>query len=234
MSRIGISGNKPAGPDWVRRPFLLLLLLVALAGILLVFKGLYIHAKATLGQHLLEFSFARGIGTPQATRPWPWADFTTEARLTARRLGASEIVLSDAGGEALAFGPSLLGGTALPGDNGTAVIAAHRDTHFRWLRDVRPGDLIDVTRRDGESHTFMVRQARIARNDASGIDPQRPGRWIALATCWPFDATTRGPLRYIVEAEQVEPPPGPTIASAKATESKLSANGEVMTANAIR
>ena len=213
MSRIGISGGKPAGPDWVRRPFLLVLVFIALAGSLLVFKGLYIHAKAALGQHLLELSFNRGIGASEARRPWPWADFTTEARLTARRLGTSEIVLSDAGGEALAFGPSLLGGTALPGDAGTAVIAAHRDTHFRWLRDVRPGDLIDVTRRDGENHTFVVRQARIARNDESGIDATRPGRWIALATCWPFDASTRGPLRYIVEAEQIEPDSGSSLAA---------------------
>ena len=55
--------------------------------------------------------------------------------------------------------------------------------------------------RDGGAATFVVREARIARADASGIDPDRPGRWIALATCWPFDAAERGPLRYIVEAE---------------------------------
>lgn len=214
MSRTRAPGNNPADLSWVRRPFPLLLALIALAGLLLVFKGLYIHAKAMLGQHLLETSFARSIGAPEAARPWPWADFTTEARLTARRLGTSEIVLSDAGGEALAFGPSLIGGTARPGDEGTAVIAAHRDTHFRWLRDIRPGDLIDVTRRDGQSVTFVVRQAWIARSDASGIDPHRPGRWIALATCWPFDAANRGPLRYIVEAERMDRVSAPLVAIA--------------------
>ena len=216
MSCTRIAGGKPAGLprvrrplapgglSWVRRPFALVFILIALTGVVLVCKGLYVHAKALLGQHLLETSFARGVGAQTSARPWPWSDFTTEARLTARRLGRSEIVLSDAGGEALAFGPALLGGTAIPGDEGTAVIAAHRDTHFRWLRDVRPGDLLDVTRRDGGTATFVVRKAWIARADASGIDPDRPGRWIALATCWPFDAAERGPLRYIVEAEATE------------------------------
>nr|WP_244598367.1 class GN sortase [Pseudohoeflea suaedae] len=199
-----VSGRKPASPARVRRPFLILVALIALAGCALVFKGLYIHAKAALAQTLLETSFARAIGKPEATRPWPWADFTTEARLTARRLGTSDIVLSDAGGEALAFGPALIGGTARPGDEGTSVIAAHRDTHFNWLREVRPGDFIDVTRRDGAKATFIVRSARIARSDASGIDPHRDGHWMALATCWPFDAAQRGPLRYIVDAERVD------------------------------
>ena len=202
--RATVSGRKPADPTRVRRPFLILVTLIALAGCALVFKGLYIHAKAALAQTLLETSFTRGIGKPEATRPWPWADFTTEARLTARRLGKSNIVLSDAGGEALAFGPALLGGTAKPGEAGTSVIAAHRDTHFRWLKDVRPGDLIDVTRRDGGSATFIVRSARIAHSNASGIDPHRDGYWMALATCWPFDAAQRGPLRYIVDAERVD------------------------------
>ena len=28
-----------------------------------------------------------------------------------------------------------------------------------------------------------------------------PGRRLVLATCWPLDATTAGPLRYLVHAE---------------------------------
>lgn len=194
----------PAG-DIVPRRFLLLLAAAAgAAGLALVASGGAIHAKALVAQVLLANSFDAAARPGEPARPWPWADFGAEAKLVARRLGESEIVLSDAGGESLAFGPTRIAGTPLPGEPGTAVIAAHRDTHFRWLRHLRPGDLIDVIDRNAVRHTFAVRTARIAHADRSGIDANRAGRFLALATCYPFDAATRGPLRYIVEAELVE------------------------------
>jgi len=196
----------PAGGDAPRRFHTLLIALTIAGGLVLVAMGTFVHVKAALAQVLLAASFDRPA-EGDAARPWPWADFHAEARLVARRLGTSEIVLSDAGGESLAFGPTRLAGTPFPGEPGTAVIAAHRDTHFRWLRHLKPGDLIDVIGRDGRSRTFAVRAARIAPADRSGIDAHRPGRFLALATCYPFDATTRGPLRYIVEAELVEDAP---------------------------
>lgn len=195
----------PAG-DVVPRRFLLLIAAAAgAAGLTLIASGGSIHAKALVAQVLLANSFDNAARTGEPARPWPWADFGAEAKLVARRLGESEIVLSDAGGESLAFGPTRLAGTPFPGEPGTAVIAAHRDTHFRWLRHLKPGDLIDVIDRHAVRHTFAVRTARIARADQSGIDANRTGRFLALATCYPFDAATRGPLRYIVEAELVEP-----------------------------
>lgn len=176
-------------------------------GLVLIGKGLYIHAKAAVAQVLLDRGFERLVAQGGSARPWPWADFSTEARIVAPRLGESAIVLSDASGEALAFGPARVGGTPEAGQPGTSVIAAHRDTHFRWLRDLKPGDAITVTDRAGVAHLFTVRNARIARNDESGIDADRAGTWLDLATCWPFDANRRGPLRYIVEAELTQAPP---------------------------
>jgi sortase A len=49
------------------------------------------------------------------------------------RLGVDEIVLSGGSGEAMAFGPSLIPGSGRLGERGTAVFAAHRDTHFAFL-----------------------------------------------------------------------------------------------------
>ncbi|CAN7390941.1 class GN sortase [Rhizobium sp. LjRoot258] len=177
---------------------------LALYGAALVADGLYIKAKAELSQILLKRAFAAELRGEDA-KPWPWADFTTEAEVTAPRLGKHAIVLSGASGEALAFGPAWLANTPQPGDEGTAVIAAHRDTHFRWLKDVKPGDEIEITRRDGKVLTFKAGEGRIVPWDQSGIDPAAQGRHLVLATCWPFGATERGPLRYIVEADLVEP-----------------------------
>lgn len=176
---------------------------LALYGLALIGDGFLLKAKAELSQVLLKRAFAAEL-RGEATKPWPWADFTTEARVRAPRLGKEAIVLSGASGEALAFGPAWLANTPQPGDEGTAVIAAHRDTHFRWLQYIKPGDAIEVTRRDGKVLTFKAGEGRIAAWDASGIDPAADGRHLVLTTCWPFDATERGPLRYILEAELVD------------------------------
>jgi sortase A len=181
--------------------------LVAIAGLMLVGKGFYLKTKAEVSQVLLKRSFEAQLHGETNVKPWPWADFSTEAEITAPRIGKTAIVLSGASGEALAFGPARLANTPAPGELGTSVIAAHRDTHFRWLKDVRPGDLLVITRKDGTNLTFRAGPGRIARWDESGINADAPGRNLALATCWPFDAIEQGPLRYIVQAELVSDAP---------------------------
>lgn len=172
-------------------------------GTALMTSGFYMKGKAELSQVLLKRAFAAELRGEDA-KPWPWADFTTEAEVSAPRLGKTAIVLAGATGEALAFGPAWLSNTPQPGEEGTSVIAAHRDTHFRWLKDVRPGDDIEIKRRDGALLTFKATDARVARWDESGIDAASDGRRLVLTTCWPFDATERGPMRYIVEAELID------------------------------
>ena len=153
--------------------------LVAIAGLMLVGKGFYMKAKAEVSQVLLKRSFEAQLHGAPNVKPWPWADFSTEAEITAPRIGKTAIVLSGASGEALAFGPARLANTPAPGEIGTSVIAAHRDTHFRWLKDVKPGDLLVVTRKDGTNLTFRAGSSRIARWDASGINADAPERQIA-------------------------------------------------------
>ena len=47
-------------------------------------------------------------------------------------------------------------------------------------------------------------QTSVVRHDQSGIDPLAPGHHLVLSTCWPLDAVTPGPLRYLVYAEMAE------------------------------
>src|SRR5262249_55988523 len=151
-----------------------------------------------LAQVLLDRAFAASVETGRPAKPWPWFDSTAEARITVPRLGASAIVLGDASGQALAFGPGHVAGTPAAGEAGTAVYAAHRDTHFAFLGALRPGDAIVVTRRDGHELRFRVTGSRVVRWDRSGIDAHAAGRNLVLATCWPLDAVTHGPDRLLV------------------------------------
>jgi len=175
-------------------------LVLALVGLLLFGQGAYIHAKALLAQVLLERAFEKTIATGRETKPWSWADTWPVARIEVKRLRASTIVLAGSSGQALAFGPGHVERTPDAGERGVAVYSAHRDTHFAFLKNVTIGDEIDVTRRDGRAFRYRVDATSVVRFDASGIDPLAGGHELVLSTCWPFDALTQGPERYLVHA----------------------------------
>jgi sortase A len=183
-----------------RMPRLISPLVLALAGVILFGDGAYIHAKAWLAQALLERAFDRSVATGQPVKPWSWADTWPVARIEVKRIGASAIVLAGASGQALAFGPGHIDQTVDAGERGVAVYAAHRDTHFRFLRNVAIGDVIEITRRDGRHFRYRADASAVVRFDASGIDPATEDVELVLATCWPFDAVTSGPERYILHA----------------------------------
>lgn len=189
--------RKGAPLSWGR----LLGLAAAAAGLAALAHGAWIPAKAVLAQALLAHAWAQAASSGAAVKPWPWADTWPVAKIAAPRLGRSAIVLHEAGGEAMAFGPTWLARTPSPGEPGVSVIAAHRDTHFRFLEKLAPGDRIEVVRADGERRAFTVSGAEIVRADASGIRPEGGPARLALVTCWPFGVATPGPLRYVVWAE---------------------------------
>jgi sortase A len=183
---------------------ILLPLLLAIAGLILFWQGTYIHAKALLAQVLLERAFAETIATGRNVKPWSWADTWPVARIEVKRIGASAIVLAGSSGQALAFGPGHVEFTANAGERGVAVYAAHRDTHFRFLKNVEIGDEIDVTDRDGKTFRYRADAHSVVRFDQSGIDPSSDGHELVLSTCWPFDAITPGPGRYLLHATMIE------------------------------
>lgn len=173
--------------------------LLLAAGLVLIGQAAWIPAKAALAQVLLDLAFAQSLAQGRPVRPWPWADTVPVARLSFA--GSDYIALAGSSGQALAFGPGHVEGTPEPGEPGTTVYAAHRDTQFAVLGKLKAGDTVNVTHSDGRAFTYRVTGKRIARFDQSGIDPAALGRNLALTTCWPLDAVTQGPERLIVEAE---------------------------------
>ena len=180
-------------------------LVLALAGLVLFGQGGYIHVKALIAQVLLERAFREAIVSGHSVKPWSWADTWPIARIEVKRLHASAIVLAGSSGQALAFGPGHVELTPDAGERGVAVYSAHRDTHFRFLKDVTVGDEIDVTRSDGKAFHYRADRASVVRFDTSGIEPLGNGYELVLSTCWPFDAVTSGPERYILHASIIGP-----------------------------
>jgi sortase A len=179
-------------------------LAILVAGALIAAQALFIPAKAQVAQALMANAWERQLSTGDPARPWPWADFTPAAKLAFPAQNKIVLALTDAAGESLAFGPTLMAASVKPGTRGVAVFAAHRDTHFAFIGQLKPGDPVSVEMPDGEK-TFRVTRSEVVRWDASGIQTRDNGPpRLALVTCWPLDAKTRGPMRYVVWAELVD------------------------------
>lgn len=83
----------------------------------LIGQGLWIHMKATAAQWLLQHAWTRTIKTQKPAKPWPWADTWPVGRLLVPRLGINQVILADASGRSLAFGPGLVGHETFPTEN---------------------------------------------------------------------------------------------------------------------
>ncbi len=197
------SGSRLRRMSWPERIGAVVIAAALLFGLSQIAQGVYIKLKAGAAQVLLERAWSRAMAGERAPKAWPWADTWPVARIEAPRLKQSAIVLMGASGEAMAFGPGHVSFTPMPGRRGTSVIAAHRDTHFAFLKDVKAGDELRVTNADGSRYRFRVSGFEVVDADASGIEPSAPGYNLALVTCWPFNANTRGPLRYVVHAARI-------------------------------
>jgi len=171
-------------------------------------RGSWIFAKAALAQLLLRQAWAATRAGDARARPWPWADTWPVARLRSPERRVDLIVLEGATGSSTAFGPGHLIGTAAPGTPGNVALAAHRDTHFRFLRDLTPGEPLWLELPDGRSERYTVQRTSVVDERDTRL-LQAPGEWLTLITCYPFDAPLPGgPLRYVVQARPALSPSG--------------------------
>lgn len=157
-------------------------------GVLLIFRG----ARDLLDSRIGQAQAARAFGK---TEPGE-----SLARLTIPRLATELYVVEGAGERELRRGPGHLRGTAFPGENGNCVIAGHRDTHFRVLKDISVGDQIVLETHSGR-YMYRVRRLRVISPDNTA--PLRPAAdaELNLITCYPFYYVGAAPKRFVVEAE---------------------------------
>ena len=128
-------------------------------------------------------------------------------------LRLSAVVFQGTSDSILGRGVGHLDGSALPGQPGNVVLAAHRDTFFRSLRNIHKGDVVRVTTPSG-THVYTVNSTEVvAPTQTSVMDPTaKPS--LTLITCYPFYYIGNAPKRFIVQASQV-------VASAKAVDKAM-------------
>jgi sortase A len=164
-------------------------------------QGAYIYAKAQLAQYLMRKSWDKTLAGATQVKPWPWADTWPVARLRAPRLRVERFVLAGASGEAMAFGPAHLEGTAAPGRAGNSVLSGHRDTHFKFLQHLQIGDALVVETARGVRRRYVVDSTVVVSKDDTRVVAITDDTRLTLVTCYPFNAIVPGgPLRYVVIA----------------------------------
>lgn len=99
-------------------------------------------------------------------------------------------------------GAGLIGGMGLPDKGGNLGIAGHRDGWFRVLKDIQPGQTIEVETRQ-RKHLFRVVSTEVVepadlRLLADTVDPT-----VTLVTCYPFYYLGAAPRRFIVRGNYV-------------------------------
>ncbi len=144
-------------------------------------------------------------------------------RVEVKRLSLSAIVRQGVDAKMLSVAVGHVPSTALPGQVGNFAIAAHRDTLFRGLKDIRKGDLVTF-QSPGRTYTYQVFATKIVKPSdvsvlrpdggalipAASADSALPGHLLTMITCYPFYYVGSAPERFIVQARLLSDQAGST------------------------
>jgi LPXTG-site transpeptidase (sortase) family protein len=140
-----------------------------------------------------------GQPQPQPPEPPAFSQGQPLFLLEIPRIAVRNVVVYGSSDAALSRGPGLVERTALPGQPGNMVVAAHRDYYFWRLGELVVGDEIHLTTLDG-SWTYAVTGRRVVKESDTEILEPTPTTTLTLFTCWPLIFAGRSPDRLVVTA----------------------------------
>jgi sortase A len=118
--------------------------------------------------------------------------------------GGQDCIVMDGASEVnLLRGPVRVEWAAEPGEHGNCIIAAHRDTQFRILQELKRGDQITLER-SGQIYRYQVVALQVVRPDDTSFYQPTQAPVLTLVTCYPFSYFGKAPQRFIVRAELLQ------------------------------
>jgi LPXTG-site transpeptidase (sortase) family protein len=187
-------------------------------------KAFNIYQDYRLGRRALELAREGGASALGRAR---LAEGELIGRLEIERLGVRAAVVEGTPSALLRKALGHVESTALPGESGNVAIAGHRDTFFRNLDEVRPGDRIALVTPEAR-YEYVVDQTRITDpHDLSALEHDgHDSARLTLITCYPFYWIGPAPRRFIVQARAAaaaeHPPPAPAPVLSASDESGAS------------
>lgn len=140
------------------------------------------------------------VTPPPRMRPRPGSLI---GRIEIPRLDVSAVIRAGSDSRTLQLAVGHIPGTALPGEMGNIGLAAHRDTFFRRLRDIRGADEIRLVTRDG-TYAFRVERTLVVDPSDVWVLEGTGAPALTLVTCYPFTYIGTAPRRFIVRARAVD------------------------------
>jgi LPXTG-site transpeptidase (sortase) family protein len=139
---------------------------------------------------------------------------TELTRISIPSIQFAAVIVEGTDESSLLIGPGHLAGTAEPGEPGNAVVSGHRDTFFRNIIHLAPGDPILIERR-GRIFTYLVENIRIVKpNDRSVAEPSGDNR-LTLITCDPAYYPGSAPQRLVIVSKLEPAALEPSVAGLK-------------------
>ena len=191
--------------DWRRRGLSLSLIVVGvllLAYVISQYFGMFSEQRRLAQQWEQENARAAAAASNGQKASTSFVDDGL-TRLSIPTIDLDAVVVEGASRKQLAVAPGHLKDTATPGENGNAVITAHRDTFFRHIYELNKGDNI-VIRRRGEVFKFEVTGRKIVDpQDVTVLRKSKDAR-LTLITCYPTYYIGPAPERLVVFSKLVE------------------------------
>lgn len=144
---------------------------------------------------------AEGGAVPASHASEAPAPGTPIARVRVPRLDLSAVVAEGTSPEVLRRAVGHLEDSAPPGGDGNVVLAAHRDSYFRPLEEIRMGDFVRLESPAGDA-TYRVEWVRVVEPSDLEVTADAGYPALTLVTCYPFRYIGPAPLRLVVRARR--------------------------------
>jgi sortase A len=174
-------------------------------GLVMLFYAGGTAAYASIYQRYQLWKFDQEVTAPKLIEP-PIIEEAVDlhegnpiGKLVIPRIGISVMVLHGIEEATLTVGAGHVPGTPLAGIEGNFVIAGHRDTFFRKLEGILPGDSIQFATVH-RSYEYIVESSEIVAPEDTRPMESRARQELTLITCYPFYFVGAAPKRFIVHA----------------------------------
>lgn len=128
---------------------------------------------------------------------------TTLTRLTIPSIKLDAVVVEGVNRKDLLMGPGHMPDTPEPGQQGNAVISAHRDTFFRHIHELKPGEFI-LVQRAGRQFRYQVTGKKVIQPDDLSVIKPTSDAQLTLLTCYPTYYIGPAPQRLVVFSKLVD------------------------------
>jgi LPXTG-site transpeptidase (sortase) family protein len=128
----------------------------------------------------------------------PPAPGTPLGTIAIPEVGLDAVFLEGVGNDVLRRGVGHFPQTPMPGAGGNFALAGHRDTFFRGLRHVQPGQRVTVTTAAGREIVYRVTGTEIVEPTQVEVLDDLGRESLTLITCYPFRYVGPAPRRFVV------------------------------------